>query len=180
MAISGCAPPDPLFAPATGSATPSTAIRIVLPGVIDFGMCTTAGMSAVPVSVTTQLGSHSCVPETSARVPGVLEGGGLGASADVASLIPSDMAAFASSDVASLMSWDMAPLVSPNVARLSADVVARGVGAGLPVAVGSGTVAGVLTVDAGQSAESVTLAGSVSAAIVTFSALPAGSRTAIR
>jgi hypothetical protein len=70
--------------------------------------------------------------------------------------------------------------VAADAAGLPADVVAEAVGAGVPVAVSPGTIAGVLTAGAGQSAENLTLAGSVTAAIVTFPACPTGSRIPIR
>ncbi len=62
MASTGRALPDPLFAPATGPAIPSTAICIVVPRAIDLGTCTTARMSAFPLAVSTQVGRHGRVP----------------------------------------------------------------------------------------------------------------------
>ena len=58
MASTGRALPDPLFVPATGSAMPSTASCIVLPGAIDLGTCTTAGISVLRLAVTMQVGRH--------------------------------------------------------------------------------------------------------------------------
>src|SRR5712691_3387280 len=62
MPRTGRALPDPLVAPAAGSAMPSTAICILAPRAIDLGTCTTARMSIFPLAVTTQAGRHCGVP----------------------------------------------------------------------------------------------------------------------
>ena len=172
MESDGRALPDPLFAPATGSAIPSTAICIAVPGAVVLGTCTMARMTVFPLAVTTQVGRQGCVPvepDWAARLEGREPAGVAGGAG-----VPVGVAGGAgvAAGVAGVAGGAGVPVSAgptvPGLCGLTGAIVARGL------------AGGVLGLGFGQLAVSVTPTGSVTVAIVTSSVLPAGSCIPIR